>query len=420
MSLPPKTLISKSDLNHETAHPWRMAVLAGFIFLLLTGFSMNPFLIGQIRETLGNPAEFNQKLGSKANSLFMSTFPKGKAKGLHFEDWTFNRVTFEEVEWDSISFVNCSFTNCTFRFSKLNQISFKQTPLNDVTFAGTEVVNSEFDGGEWQDISFKRTEGHDPDFREITLKNLTWHKTELHRIIGDHWNVVNCRIENNDFKDMELYFSRFEKTLFQKNNMWNTQLKKAQFFDCEIRHNVSFGMSGGRHFENCKLQFDKLPIIGGDGVPEDDLFNCHIELKDIGFTFSAGTGGHTVYENFRPSIYKPEGNLGFGFGIDVEGSECKHNTYRNIKANNGDFGLRGTYRDCLFENIEIDNMVLDWAVFENCKFKNFKLNKSLFVEDAKFINTTCENCIIAPGIEIIRDAKRIDSYPGLPFEIPKL
>lgn len=381
---------------------------------------MNPFLIGQIRESLGNPAEFNQKLGLKPHSLFMSTFPKGTAKGLHFEGWSFNRVTFEEVEWDSATFSNCSFSNCTFRFSKIKNATFINTPLHDVKFAGTEVESSSFDGGHWEDIHFSRIDGYDPDFKHITLKNLTWHKSEVHRTIGNHWKVMNCRIENNNFKDMELFYSRFEKTLFQHNNMWNTRMEYAEFIECEMQHNISFGISFGRRFEKCRLQYDKLPILSGDGVYEDVLVDCRIELKDIGFTFTAGRGENSTYENFRPPIYKPEGNLGFGFGLGQKDEEfCTKNTYRNIKANDGFFGLHGTYRDCLFENIEIDHMHLDWAVFENCKFKNFKLNKTIFVEDAKFINTTCENCVIAPGIEIIQDAKRIESYPGLPFEIPR-
>jgi uncharacterized protein YjbI with pentapeptide repeats len=418
MFLPPKTPTSRKGKRHDRPIGILLA-LCILLCLLLTGFSMNPFLTAQIRESMSRPLEFNQKLGSKPHTLFMSDFPKGEAKGLRFDGWKFNRVTFESVEWEDITFTNCSFSNCTFRFGKIKKSHFINTPLHDVKFVGAEAESLTFDGGEWSGIGFVRSEGYDPDLRHITLKNLTWHKSEVHRTIGDHWDVIGCRIENNDFKEMKLYYSRFEKTLFQKNNMWNTQLERGEFFDCEIKHNVSFGISGGRRFENCRLQFDKLPILGGDGVDEDVLINSRIELKDIGFTFSAGKGENTVYENFTPSIYKPEGNLGFGFGLDVEGSQCSKNTYRNIKANDGFFGLRGTYRDCLFENIEIDHMHLDWAVFENCKFKNFKLNTTIFVEDAKFINTTCENCIIAPGIEIIQDAKRIESYPGLPFEIPR-
>ena len=230
----------------------------------------------------------------------------------------------------------------------------------------------------------------------------------------------NCHFDRNDFHNISFtYGDTYEKCLFTGNKHFGLQ----KVVDCQFRDNEYTGMASA-----IRSTFYQ-PNGAAIGTAED----CEL-VGNRDYGFSIDQARNLKIRNASVSLTNAENvdldaggvNQGgldfFPSKSDTTKTSISHVTFRNYTGFSFWFNGGVRLEDCLFENMEIDNLYMWSPHLKNCTFRNILIKKMLiYGYKATFEGCKFENVRLASGAYTTHKGDREgnhtpDSIPYFPWE----
>lgn len=171
------------------------------------------------------------------NDVIFSRITENECKSCSFVDADFSGFRLDSVNFTDANFQNANLQGSIMRYSVLNYVSFLSTKVDsaDLSYAlfdkPKDLRHSTFNltnmkGIKIRDANLNFTKFYDCDMSYSTIENC------IYNVSGDMFscNLTNSQILNNDFKNSQFEFCRFDSSDITGTNFCGSLLKDATFY----------------------------------------------------------------------------------------------------------------------------------------------------------------------------------------------